>query len=173
MRGQRAPATLAPSSLVRPPPERQCGLVFTFLTQSEAFRGRRQQDASECRERVHAINSTFVPDFGACAMGRTRWHLVSNHGAALIYLAARPTATIREVSVALGVSHRRTAGIVRELADAGMLVIQKHGSRNHYVVDCSSLFPHPFLSHLPVGLMLKPVVEALASAQPSGSATGA
>jgi len=106
-------------------------------------------------------------------MGRTRWHLVSNHGAALIYLAARPTATIREASVGLGVSHRRTAGIVRELVDAGMLSIEKRGSRNYYFVNGTAPFPHPFLSHLPVRLMLNPVVEALTSAQPSGSPTGA
>jgi hypothetical protein len=106
-------------------------------------------------------------------MGRTRWHLVSNHGAALIYLATRPTATIREVSVALGVSYRRTAGIVRELADAGMLAIEKRGARNSYHVNASSHFPHPFLAHLPVGLMLNPVVEALRSVQPSRSTTEA
>jgi len=106
-------------------------------------------------------------------MGRTRWHLVSNHGATLIYLAARPTATIREASVALDVSQRRTAGIVRELVDAGMLVIEKRGSRNSYVVNCTSPFPHPFLSHLPVGLMINPVVEALTSSQPSSEPAGA
>ena len=94
-------------------------------------------------------------------MGRSHWHLVSNHGAALIYFAAYPSSTIREASAALGMSQRRTAGIVRELADAGMLAIDKQGNRNRYRVNFSSYFPHPFLSHLAVGLMLVPVVEAL------------
>ena len=85
-----------------------------------------------------------------------------NHGAALIYLASRPSATIRETATALGMSHRRTAGIVRELVDAGMLRIEKRGMRNYYHPNFAARFPHPFLAHLPVGLMLGPVVEALA-----------
>jgi hypothetical protein len=92
--------------------------------------------------------------------------LISNHGAALIYLAARPSATIREVAGALGMSHRRTAGIVRELVDAGMLHVEKHGTRNHYQVNLTSPFPHPFLAALPVGVMLRPVVEAIVSDAP-------
>jgi hypothetical protein len=98
-----------------------------------------------------------------CFLGRARWHLISNHGAALIYLAAQPSATIREAAEALGMSHRRTAGIVRELVDAGMLQIEKRGNHNHYQVNLTSPFPHPFLAALPVGLMLRPVVEALSS----------
>lgn len=94
-------------------------------------------------------------------MGRSRWHLVSNHGAVLIYLSAHPAATMRETAAAVGMSQRRVAGIVRELADAGMLAIEKSGNRNRYRPDVTARFPFAFLSHLPVGLMLTPVVEAL------------
>ncbi|MGI8549966.1 MAG: hypothetical protein ACR2PL_04080, partial [Dehalococcoidia bacterium] len=58
-------------------------------------------------------------------------------------------------------------GIIRELVDADMLRIEKQGTHNHYHVNCTAPFPHPFLAHLPVSLMLAPVVAALTTASAS------
>ena len=72
----------------------------------------------------------------------TRWTLITHHGAALIYVAEHPDATIREVSDAIGVQERAGARILRQLRDAGYLTAQRVGRRNTYELDISLPLRH-------------------------------
>lgn len=79
-----------------------------------------------------------------------RWTLITSHGLVLFYLAARPDATMRELSRIVGITERQVARIIRDLADAEMISVRRIGRRNNYAVNMEARFPHPSLAHMPV-----------------------
>ena len=64
--------------------------------------------------------------------GEPGWTLLTNHGAALVYVAGHPDATIREISAAIGVQERAAARILRDLRAGGYLIATRVGRRNTY-----------------------------------------
>ena len=79
------------------------------------------------------------------------WTIFSSHGMVLFYVAANPDATLRVAATALGVTERRVAGIIKDLASAGMVHVERRGRRNHYVLNPEARLRHPTLSHIPLG----------------------
>lgn len=79
------------------------------------------------------------------------WTVFSSHGMVLFYVAANPDATLRATAMALGVTERRVAGIIRDLANEGMVHIERRGRRNHYILNPEARLRHPTLSHIPLG----------------------
>ena len=75
----------------------------------------------------------------------------SSHGLTLLYLAANPDATLRAAAAALGLTERRVAGIVKDLAAAGLVAVERRGRRNHYAVAPEARLRHPTLAHVPLG----------------------
>jgi DNA-binding MarR family transcriptional regulator len=82
---------------------------------------------------------------------RPPWLVFSSHGMVLFYVAANPDATLRATAMALGVTERRVAGIIKDLASAGMVKVERRGRRNHYVLNPEARLRHPTLSHIPLG----------------------
>jgi DNA-binding transcriptional regulator LsrR (DeoR family) len=74
--------------------------------------------------------------------------ILSSYGLVLIYLAAHPGATQREVSDALGITERQVATNIRDLATAGLIQIQHEGRRNQYTVNQDAHLRHPLLAHV-------------------------
>jgi len=64
-----------------------------------------------------------------------RWALISNHGAALAYVARHPDATLRQVAGAVGVTERSATAMLRDLREAGYVDARRVGRRNRYTVD--------------------------------------
>ena len=89
------------------------------------------------------------------------WTLMASHGMVLFYIAANPDSTMREIAEALALTERRIARIVRDLADAEMLQIQKMGRRNFYRVNGSASFRHPTLSHVKLSAFVKALSDGL------------
>ena len=87
------------------------------------------------------------------------WHLISSHGLVLFHLATNPDATIRNTAEATGLTERRVADIIHELAQANLLSIQRRGRRNSYRINEEATFRHPTLRHLPVGPLLNAIRE--------------
>ncbi len=83
--------------------------------------------------------------------------VLSNHGMVLFHLAANPQLTQRELSDALGITERRVAQIVKDLATADMIRIERRGSRNYYEVNPDAPLRHPTLAHIP----LRRIIAAL------------
>ena len=89
--------------------------------------------------------------------GGRRWTIFSSHGHVLFYLAAKPDATLRATADALGLTERRVASIVRDLAEAGMVRGERRGRRNHYTVDPEARLRHPTLAHVTLGRIIAAV----------------
>jgi DNA-binding IclR family transcriptional regulator len=62
------------------------------------------------------------------------WSFLTNHGRALLLIAADPQARLRELAADLGVTERTTYALVTDLADAGYVAKEKEGRRNRYRV---------------------------------------
>jgi DNA-binding MarR family transcriptional regulator len=68
----------------------------------------------------------------------------------LVYIATHPHETIREISDSLGLTQRRVVAVVKDLADSGLLEVERHGRRNRYRIIEEAPFLHPALSHIKV-----------------------
>lgn len=68
------------------------------------------------------------------------WTFFTNHGRALLLVAAEPDVRLRELATAVGVTERTAYTIVADLAEAGYLVKVRVGRSNRYLVQ----------DHLPV-----------------------
>ena len=66
------------------------------------------------------------------------WTFLSNYGHVLVCIAADPTARLRDIAAAVGITERATFNIVTELVDAGYLRRIRDGRRNRYEV-CDEL----------------------------------
>ena len=96
----------------------------------------------------------------------TSWTLMASHGVVLFYIAANPTATMREMSEALDLTERRIARIVKDLSEAEMLRIVRCGRRNSYEVNEEASFRDPTLSHV----KLSSIVDAVCRRSHAGVA---
>jgi predicted HTH transcriptional regulator len=79
------------------------------------------------------------------------WNLMATHGIVLFFVAANPDSTMRQMSEALGVTERRIAQVVHDLADEDLIKVTRRGRRNSYAVNPEARFRHPTLSHVKLG----------------------
>ena len=89
--------------------------------------------------------------------------ILSSYGLVLIYLAAHPCATQREVSDALGITERQVATNIRDLATAGLIQIQHEGRRNQYTMNQDAHLRHPLLAHVALRDLLNVLVSQSAA----------
>ncbi len=84
-------------------------------------------------------------------MEKPAWTLLSNHGHVLVCLALDPEVRMREVAVRVGITERAVQQIIRDLVDAGLVVVEKVGRRNRYTLAESQPLRHPLEAHVHIG----------------------
>jgi DNA-binding MarR family transcriptional regulator len=84
------------------------------------------------------------------AAAQPRWLLVSSHGLVLFYIANQHDSTIVNIAEALGLTPRRVVAIVKDLAQANLIQVQRRGRRNQYRVLPDAHFIHPTMAHVRV-----------------------
>ena len=77
------------------------------------------------------------------------WTLVTSHGLALLYVATRPDATVKEIAATLELTERRVADIIRDLASADLVLVTRRGRRNQYTLNPNARFRHPLVANIP------------------------
>ncbi|MGY1694869.1 helix-turn-helix transcriptional regulator [Geodermatophilus saharensis] len=92
------------------------------------------------------------------------WTFLSNHGHVLVSLAVDPEARIREIAGRVGITERAVQMILADLEEAGYVVRERVGRRNHYTVVERGRFRHPLEDHVRVGDFLELVVRDRPSA---------
>ena len=93
--------------------------------------------------------------------GYDDWTIFSSHGMVLFHVAANPNSTQRELSDLMGITERQIGRIVKDLASAGFLQVQRVGRRNTYVVNPNARLRHPTLAHIPLQRIMAAVVPEL------------
>ena len=102
---------------------------------------------------------------------KTGWTLLSSHGLVLFHVAAHPDHTLRQMSDVLGITERQVARIVKDLAEAGLLRIERRGRRNYYTVNSKSRLWDPALSQIELSRILEAVVPASGAAPSTAQPT--
>jgi DNA-binding IclR family transcriptional regulator len=63
------------------------------------------------------------------------WNFLTNHGRVLLCIAHDPEVRLRDIAASLGITERRTYGIVNDLTEAGYVIKRKDGRRNRYQIQ--------------------------------------
>ncbi|MBX2810466.1 MAG: winged helix-turn-helix domain-containing protein [Myxococcales bacterium] len=87
-----------------------------------------------------------------------RWTFLSNHAHVLVCVARDKDARVRDIAYKVGITERAVQRILNELEDAGTIVRERHGRRNHYRV-CGEL---PLRHSLEAGCTVGRLLAALA-----------
>ena len=72
-----------------------------------------------------------------------QWTFLTNHAHVLLAVAREPTARLRDVADAVGITERAAQAIVADLEAAGYLQRERVGRRNQYTVNPAGRFRHP------------------------------
>jgi len=86
--------------------------------------------------------------------GRSRWGILSNHGAVLLCLVRDPRIRIWEIADNVGIGERAAQKIVADLVAEGYVSRTKEGRRNHYDVNPEAPLSHPLFAGVRLGLLL-------------------
>jgi DNA-binding MarR family transcriptional regulator len=66
------------------------------------------------------------------AVGVADWSFLTTHARAMLFLAERPDARLRDLASGLGVTERTAYGVVADLSEAGYVMKERDGRRNRY-----------------------------------------
>lgn len=87
------------------------------------------------------------------------WNFLTNHGRALLLIAADPDARLRDLAESLGVTERTAFGLVNDLTAADYVVKEKDGRRNRYRLRMDLPIADPAARERTVGEIVDLLVE--------------
>ncbi|WP_440073791.1 helix-turn-helix transcriptional regulator [Streptosporangium sp. OZ121] len=82
------------------------------------------------------------------------WTFLTNHAHVLLAIAREPTARLRDVAEAVGITERAAQAIVADLEAAGYLHRERVGRRNEYTINPAGRFRHPAEADRRIGDLL-------------------
>jgi len=87
---------------------------------------------------------------GIVAKKQGSWRLLTNHAYVLVLMSQQPGVLIRELAEQVEITERATQSILRDLADAGYVVITREGRSNTYRVQMDATLRHALYGHVTV-----------------------
>jgi len=87
-------------------------------------------------------------------MSTAGWTFLTNHAQVLLCIARDPGIRLRDIADRVGITERSAFGIARDLAEAGYIVKEKTGRRNHYQIQAHLPLPEPSTRERTVGEIL-------------------
>ena len=87
-------------------------------------------------------------------MMTANWTFLTSHARVLLCIAHDPGMRLRDIAASVGITERSAYGIVTDLAEAGYIVKQKTGRRNHYQIQAHLPLPEPTSRERTVGEVL-------------------
>jgi DNA-binding MarR family transcriptional regulator len=86
---------------------------------------------------------------------RPKWAFLTSHGFVLLEVTRNPDATVREIAGRAAVTERQAHRILADLVDAGYLLRERIGRRNHYRVNRKQPMRHASVGMHPVADLLE------------------
>ncbi|MGC5015717.1 helix-turn-helix transcriptional regulator [Streptosporangium sp. DT93] len=102
------------------------------------------------------------------ARGTKEWTFLTNHAHVLLAIAREPTARLRDVADAVGITERAAQAIVADLEAAGYLRRERVGRRNEYTVNPAGHFRHPAEADRRIGDLLALFTDSFTGSQVTG-----
>lgn len=88
------------------------------------------------------------------------WSFLTSHARALLFIAHKPDARLRDLAAALDITERTAFGIIVDLTDAGYVVKEKDGRRNRYHIQGHLPLRDAFGRERTIGEVLDLLVDA-------------
>ncbi len=85
---------------------------------------------------------------------RARWTFLTNHAHVLIALTREPSARVRDLAAAVGITERAVMQILSDLETGLVIERVRQGRRNTYRVNPDVKLRHPMEAHHNVGELL-------------------
>ena len=82
------------------------------------------------------------------------WHFVTSHTQVLVCLERNPDVRLRDIAETVGITERATQRIVTDLVEAGYVMRERVGRRNHYVLNRNIRMRHPSQFEHEIGELL-------------------
>jgi hypothetical protein len=82
------------------------------------------------------------------------WTFLTAHARVLLCVARDPGVRLRDIAASLDITERTAFGIITDLTEAGYVVKQKEGRRNHYRIQTHLPLPEPTARDRTVGEVL-------------------
>lgn len=83
-----------------------------------------------------------------------KWTFLTNHSHVLVCLQRDPFMRAKDIAQQVGITERSVQRILTELTEYGVLVKEKDGRRNRYLIDVSMKLRHPLEHHRAVADIL-------------------
>jgi hypothetical protein len=103
---------------------------------------------------MYKKTSKVLPSGMSSATG-SGWTFLSNHAHVLIFLLRNPSARLRDIGEAVGITERFAHSVVSDLVEAGYLTVSRSGRRNTYSVHANLNLRHPLEADFSVGELLQ------------------
>jgi len=87
------------------------------------------------------------------------WTFLTNHAHVLLCLASDPTARMRDIAAAVGITERAVQRIIAELEGAGYIERIRKGRRNAYQVHGQLPLRHPIEQHRRISDLIRLIHE--------------
>lgn len=91
---------------------------------------------------------------GEATSERLRWAFLSNHAHVLLALARDPAVRVRDIALRVGMTERAVTRILTDLEDAGVILRERVGRRNRYLIAREVPLRHPLEAHANVDALL-------------------
>lgn len=88
-----------------------------------------------------------------------KWTFLSNHAHVLVCIMRDEDVRVREIADRVGITERAVQRILNELEEAGTLVRERQGRRNHYIIQNDVPLRHPLEEGCTVGRLLEVLDE--------------
>ena len=88
------------------------------------------------------------------------WSFLTNHARAILFLADRPDARIRDLADALDVTERTAFAVVTDLIRDAYVVKEKDGRRNRYHIEADRPLGDPLSAERTIGELVGLLVKA-------------
>jgi DNA-binding transcriptional ArsR family regulator len=79
------------------------------------------------------------------------WSFITNHSVVLMYVGRHAESTVREISLAVGLSDRGVSSILMDFEECGLVTKRRVGRKNHRTVDLAAVFRRPALQGRTLG----------------------
>ena len=90
---------------------------------------------------------------------KLQWTFFSNYTHVLVCIAEDPEIRTRDIAIRVGITERTAVRIIQQLREEGILIANRNGRRNHYLVNVDYRLRHPLESHRTVGEILSVIID--------------
>lgn len=101
------------------------------------------------------MHSMAATDRAPAEPAARAWTFLTNHAHVLLALASAPDLRLRDVADLVGITERTALQIVDDLERDGYLRRERHGRRNHYVIEDHLHLRHPLEEHHQISRLLR------------------